>query len=161
MPRRPAFLAAVLVAAGLAQPAAAAPAAAGSPAPAITAPAITAKDGWFRYLLPQIPAAGFVTLANESDSPAVLTGVRSPACGSAMLHRSLNHSGMDMMIHVQSVTIPAHGKFRFSPGAYHIMCMKPHMAVGQTASVTLTFAAAPPLTVPFTVYGADGRPASQ
>ncbi|HQT75031.1 MAG TPA: copper chaperone PCu(A)C [Acidiphilium sp.] len=151
MPRRPAFLAAVLVAAGLAQAAAA-----GSPTPAIAA-----KDGWFRYLLPQIPAAGFVTLTNESDSPAVLTGVRSPACGSAMLHRSLNHSGMDMMIHVKSVTIPAHGTFRFSPGAYHIMCMKPRMAVGQTASVTLTFAAAPPLTVPFTVYGADGRPASQ
>ncbi|CAG4917384.1 unnamed protein product [Acidocella sp. C78] len=130
-------------------------------AAAAPTPAVTAKDGWFRYLLPQIPAAGFVTLANAGDAPAVLVGASSPACGSVMLHRSMNRSGMDMMIHVKSIIIPAHGSFRFSPGAYHLMCMKPRMTVGGTAHVTLTFAAAPPLTVTFTVYGADGHPSSR
>lgn len=131
------------------------------PVLAAAAPAVTAKDGWFRYLLPQIPAGGFVTLANAGDTPAVLVGASSPACGSAMLHRSLNRSGMDMMIDVNSITIPAHGTFRFAPGDYHIMCMKPRMTVGTTADVTLRFRNAPDLTVPFTVYGADGRPTGQ
>ncbi len=131
------------------------------PAAASAAPAVTAKDGWFRYLLPQIPAGGFVTLTNAGDTAAVLTGASSPACGSAMLHRSLNRSGMDMMIDVNSITIPAHGTFRFAPGDYHIMCMKPRMTVGTTADVTLRFRNAPDLTVPFTVYGADGRPTGQ
>lgn len=119
---------------------------------------VTAKGGWFRYLLPQIPAGGFVTLTNSGDVDAVLTGASSPACGTAMLHESMNRSGMDMMIHVKSVTIPAHGTFHFQPGAYHIMCMKPKMKTGDTVDVTLTFAHAPPLTIPFKVYGADGRP---
>ncbi len=131
------------------------------PAAASAAPAVTARDGWFRYLLPQIPAGGFVTLANAGDTSAVLTGASSPACGSAMLHRSLNRSGMDMMVQVKSITIPAHGTFRFAPGDYHIMCMKPRMTLGGTADVTLRFRNAPDLTVPFTVYGADGRPAGQ
>ncbi|MDE2328771.1 MAG: copper chaperone PCu(A)C, partial [Rhodospirillales bacterium] len=89
------------------------------PAAASAAPAVTAQGGWFRYLLPQIPAGGFVTLTNAGDTAAVLTGASSPACGSAMLHRSLNRSGMDMMIDVNSITIPAHGTFRFAPGDYH------------------------------------------
>lgn len=129
-----------------------------APGLALAAPSITAKDGWFRYLLPQIPAGGFVTLSNGGAVDAVLTGASSPACGTAMLHESVSKSGTDMMIHVKSVTVPAHGTFRFEPGAYHIMCMKPKMKTGETVDVTLTFKNAPPLTVPFKVYGADGRP---
>jgi copper(I)-binding protein len=121
---------------------------------------ITARDAWFRYLLPEIPAGGFVTLHNAGASPAVLTGVRSAACGMAMLHRSVNRSGVDRMSMVPSVTVPAHGDFRFAPGGYHIMCMQPHMKPGDAAAVTLLFAGLPPMVVKFAVYGADGKPAT-
>lgn len=129
-----------------------------APGLALAAPAVTVQGAWFRYLLPQVPAGGFMILANHGDTDAVLTGAKSSACGSAMLHESMNKSGMDMMTAVGSVTIPAHGTFRFAPGGYHIMCMKPDMKVGSTATVQLLFKGAPPLDVTFRIYGADGKP---
>lgn len=127
------------------------------PLPALASPAVQATNGWFRYLLPQVPAGGFVSLTNTGNSAAKLLGVKSPACGMAMLHRSETRSGSDIMVPVHSVTIPAHGGFRFSPGAYHIMCMQPKMRTGTTVPVTLLFKSAPPLKVTFKVLGADGK----
>ncbi|HEX7388867.1 MAG TPA: copper chaperone PCu(A)C [Acidiphilium sp.] len=129
-----------------------------APGLAQAAPAVTVQGAWFRYLLPQVPAGGFMTLVNHANTDAVLTGAKSSACGSAMLHESTTKSGMDMMMTVNSVTIPAHGTFRFAPGGYHVMCMKPDMKVGSTATVQLLFRNAPPLDVTFRVYGADGKP---
>jgi copper(I)-binding protein len=134
--------------------------AAGGSAFAATAP-ITAHNAWFRYLLPQIPAGGFVTLDNASAQPIVLTGVQTDACGMAMLHKSVTSSGVERMEMVGNVTIPAHGSFKFSPGAYHIMCMQPKMKPGQTVTVSLSFQNIRSLDVPFTVYGADGKPAAK
>ncbi|MDD2876247.1 MAG: copper chaperone PCu(A)C [Acidiphilium sp.] len=122
---------------------------------------ITATTGWFRYLLPQIPAGGFVTLHNSSARAIVLDGAQTTACGMAMLHKSVNRSGVDRMVMVNSVTIPAHGSFRFSPGGYHIMCMQPTMKPGETVTVSLSFQNAPDLDVPFKVYGADGKPGAK
>lgn len=122
---------------------------------------ITANGAWFRYLLPQIPAGGFMTLHNISAHPVVLTGADSPACGMAMLHRSVTQSGVDRMVMVDHVTIPAHGVLRFAPGGYHIMCMQPKMKPGTTVTVSLSFRNAPSLDVPFKVYGADGKPGAK
>jgi len=121
-------------------------------------PALSADHAWFRYLLPQIPAAGYLSLHNAGDAPMVLVGAKSPSCGAAMLHKSENKSGMDMMVAVKSVTVPAHGSFAFSPGAYHIMCTNLTMRAGDTVPVTLLFENAPALIVDFKVYGADGPP---
>jgi copper(I)-binding protein len=111
--------------------------------------------------LPQIPAGGFVILHNQSAKSVVLDAVQTPACGMAMLHKSVNRSGVDRMVMVGHITIPAHGSFSFSPGAYHIMCMQPKMKPGETVTVTLSFQNAPALAVPFKVYGADGKPAGR
>jgi copper(I)-binding protein len=122
---------------------------------------ITATDAWFRYLLPQIPAGGFVTLHNAGPDPVTLTGVETPACGMAMLHKSVTRSGVERMEMIGTITVPAHGSFRFSPGAYHIMCMQPTMKPGETVIVSLSFQNAPRLAVPFDVYGADGKPTAK
>jgi copper(I)-binding protein len=122
---------------------------------------ITAGTAWFRYLLPQIPAGGFVTLHNSGAKPVVLDGVTTSACGMAMLHKSVNHSGVDRMVMVDRVTISAHGSFSFSPGAYHIMCMQPKMKPGEIVTVSLSFQNAPQLDIPFKVYGADGKPGTK
>ena len=111
---------------------------------------------WFRYLLPQIPAGGFMNLHNPSGKPIVLDGVRSPACGMAMLHESISSGGGEMMIMIKTIIVPANGDFAFSPGRYHVMCMEPQMKVGETVPVTLLFQNAPPITVTFPVYGAAG-----
>lgn len=117
---------------------------------------LTVSHPWFRYLLPQIPAGGFMVLKNDTGQPIVLTGARSPACGMLMLHESVNSSGMDRMIGVKSVVIPAHKGFAFSPGGYHIMCMQPKMTLGRAVPVILLFRKYRPMTVRFSVEGPDG-----
>ena len=125
--------------------------------PASAAPPVTVSQPWFRYLLPNIPAGGYLTLDNHTPQTVHLTGASSSACGMLMLHKTVHENGVEKMVAVPEVTIPAHGSFSFHPGFYHIMCMKPHMKVGETVPVTLTFDHTPPLTIDFPVYGAMGK----
>lgn len=121
-------------------------------------PPVTATHAWFRYILPQVPAGGYVTLQNASAQPMTLTAASSAACRMLMLHRTLSSGGEEQMVPIEKVTVPAHGSFRFAPDGYHMMCMHPRMQIGQTVMVTLTFADGSRLQVPFTVYGANGAP---
>lgn len=130
-------------------------------ATAAAATPVTVTAPWFRYLLPTIPAGGYMTLSNRTDTPIVLTGAHSSACRTTMLHKSLHKNGVDEMLPVKSVTVPAHGSFSFSPGHYHVMCMHPHMKPGESVPVVLEFAGQPSLTVNFTVYGAAGQPGTE
>lgn len=115
---------------------------------------ISASDARFRYLLPQIPAGGYVTLKNDRDHKIILTGASSPACGMLMLHESKDESGMAMMMAVKSVTIEAHQSFSFAPDGYHLMCDKPQMKIGQMVPVTLAFADGTSMVIGFNVGGA-------
>lgn len=128
---------------------------------AMAAPAVSVTNPWFRYLLPSIPAGGYMTLSNATGKPVVLTGAHSSACGMTMLHKSVTRDGVDQMLPVKSITIPAHGSFTFRPGRYHVMCMHPHMKPGETVPVELMFDGLPPVTAQFTVYGAAGKPAGK
>lgn len=94
-------------------------------------PDVTASKPWIRYLLPNIPAGGYVVLTNTGDADAVLTAAASPACGMLMLHQSEDSSGMAMMMNVPSMTVPAHGSVSFTPGGYHLMCMQPNMHINE------------------------------
>ncbi len=147
--RRPALPAAAAFALGLALLA---------PGGAQAAGPVSVGGGWFRYLLAQIPAGGYMTLRNAGNAPAVLTGASSPACGSLMLHRTESGGGTDRMVSVDRVTVPAHGSLRFAPGGYHLMCMQPRMHPHETVPVTLTFADGSRTTTAFTVFGAKGAP---
>jgi copper(I)-binding protein len=111
-----------------------------------------------RYLLPNIPAGGYLVLKNAGDTPAVLTGAASPACGMLMLHESQDSSGMAMMMDVPNVTVPPHGAITFAPGGYHLMCMQPSMKVGTKVPVTLQFQDGSTLALMMPVYGASGQP---
>jgi copper(I)-binding protein len=126
-----------------------------------TASSIAVDNAWFRFLLPTLPAGGYMTVRNPTDHSAVLTGVRSEACGATMLHKSESESGQESMVGVKNIVIPAHGSFAFRPGAYHLMCMQPNMKPGQSVAVTLAFEHLAPLTVEYKVYGATGRPRSK
>ncbi len=123
-------------------------------------PPVTAMNSWFRYIMPQVPAGGYMTLKNTSSQPMVLTGASSAACGTLALHRTETSGGVDRMVPVPRVTVPADGTFRFAEGGYHMMCMNPAMHVGQTVTVTLSFADGSRVPVPFVVYGVSGPPGS-
>jgi copper(I)-binding protein len=119
---------------------------------------VTVEKPWMRYLLPSVPAAGYLTLHNNGGADVVLTGAASPACGMLMLHKSEDSSGMAMMMEVPSVTVPAHGSVTFAPGGYHLMCMQPSMKVGGTVNVTLKFQDGSKLAAALPVYGPQGSP---
>lgn len=126
-------------------------------AAAQAAPSVSVIGGWFRYITPVTPAGGYMRLDNRSARPQALVGASSPACGMAMLHRSISKGGTDRMVMVRSVPIPPGGSVAFAPGGYHIMCMHPRMKPGAQVPVSLRFANGQRVTVPFTVYGAAGK----
>lgn len=131
-----------------------------APVIAAAAPqAIMIAHPWIRFLTPQIPAAGYFTLRNDSAQPVTLTAAASPDCGQLMLHRSVSENGTARMEMVPSIVVPAHGAVSFSPGGYHLMCMSATSAVtpGQTVPVSLRFADGSSLSANFPVYGAKGK----
>jgi copper(I)-binding protein len=129
-----------------------------APLVAAAASPLTVSKPWMRYLLPSIPAAGYMILQNNGSADVTLTAAASPACGMLMLHQSQESSGMAMMMDVPSITIPAHGSITFAPGGYHLMCMSPVMKVGDIIQLTLSFQDGQKLFVSAPVYGAQNSP---
>lgn len=121
-------------------------------------PPPTVSHAWIRFIMPSLPAAGYFRLSNPGGQPRVLVGADSAACGSLMLHQSVSNDGMDHMMMLASVRVPAHGHVDFTPGSYHLMCLSPakSMGVGSRVSVTLHFADGAAVTASFAVRGATG-----
>lgn len=120
---------------------------------------ISVEKQWIRFIIRARPAAGFFTIKNDTAKAVELISASSPACGSMMLHRSKEENGVDKMLPVEDVTVPAHGTFDFQPGGYHIMCMNPQasMKVGSTVPVTLKFMTGQTVTAQFKVTGPAGK----
>ena len=125
--------------------------------PAIAAEAgVTVSNGTMRTVIPSRPAAGYFTLANDGDTDRELTGAASPGCGSVMLHKSETLNGVDSMVMVDSVPVPAHQSVTFAPGGFHLMCMSPSASLtpGSKVPVTLSFKDGGSLTSDFDVRSA-------
>jgi len=129
--------------------------AAGTP---VGAAQVTVSDAWFRALPASLPAGGYFTLHNNGTA-VQLTAAQSPACGTLMLHRSTRTGGMDSMMMVGSVIVPAGGTIAFSPGGYHLMCTSPKSAMtpGGQVPVTFRFSDGTTTTARFDVRNASGR----
>jgi copper(I)-binding protein len=120
---------------------------------------VTVEKPWMRFIIKARPAGGFFTLHNDSSKKVELVGASSTACGMMMLHQTKDVNGIEKMLPVKSVAVPAHGTLKFQPGSYHIMCMKPKasMVVGHAVPVTLKFAGGHAITVQFAVTGVGGK----
>jgi copper(I)-binding protein len=112
-----------------------------------------------RFIIKARPAAGYFTLRNNGDTATELTGASSSACGMLMMHQSKQEDGVDKMLPVKSVAVPAHGAVEFAPGGYHLMCMSPTnaMAIGAQVPVTLRFSDGAKVTASFPVKGPGGK----
>jgi hypothetical protein len=128
-------------------------------APAFAAGGLTIEKPWMRFIIKARPAGGYFTLHNNTDKAAMLTGASSSACGMVMLHQTKEDNGIEKMLPVKNVAVPAHGTLSFAPGSYHLMCMQPQaaMVVGASVPVTLTFADGTSLTGQFPVKGPGGQ----
>ncbi len=129
------------------------------PAAQAAEPGLIISQPWLRLIMPSRPAAGYFILSNPTGRTRTLVGAASPACGSLMLHRSVNDNGQERMEMVESVTVPAHGEVKFAPGGYHLMCMSPTAAAapGRSVPVTLRFKDGGSLAASFPVRGATGE----
>jgi len=76
-----------------------------------------------------------------------------------MLHQTKSENGVDRMMMVKGVKVPAHGSLSFAPGGYHLMCMEPRnsMAIGASVPVILKFADGKTITATFPVKGPGGK----
>ncbi|MGH6727187.1 MAG: copper chaperone PCu(A)C [Pseudolabrys sp.] len=125
---------------------------------AFAAPAgVSVDKPWIRLIIKQRPAAGYFTLKNDGNAPVELNGASSTACGMVMLHQSKEENGVEKMLPVKSLTVPAHGSVSFAPGGYHLMCMKPQMQIGDQVPMTLKFAGGESITAQFPVKGVGGK----
>jgi len=120
---------------------------------------LTVQNPWMRLIIKARPAAGYFTLRNDSSSAVALTGASSSGCGMLMLQRSKEENGVEKMLPLKSVSVPAHGSVTFAPGNYDLMCMSPTstMAVGKSVPVTLKFADGKTVTAQFPVKGPAGK----
>jgi copper(I)-binding protein len=126
---------------------------------ALAAGSVTVEHPWMRFIIKTRPAAGYFTLRNDGDTAKELTGAASSACGMLMMHQSKQEDGVDKMLPVKSVAVPAHGSVEFAPGGYHLMCMSPTntMAIGAQVPVTLRFSDGASVTASFPVKGPSGK----
>src|SRR6476620_8230651 len=117
------------------------------------------SDAYMQTTIPSRPAAGYFTLKNNGDVDRVLVRASSPGCESIMMHKSESVGGMEKMLMVDNVPVPAYQSVAFAPGGFHLMCMSPaeSMKPGSSVPVTLTFEGGISLTRDFPVRSAGGK----
>lgn len=120
---------------------------------------LVVNNPWFRAITPSRPEAGYFDLANQTAHKRELVEALSPACGTLMLHETVSLNGIDRMVMVRSLIVPAHGDIHFAPGGYHLMCVSPSpdATPGNSVPVTLRFKDGATLTTNFPVRGATGK----
>jgi hypothetical protein len=118
------------------------------------------EDGYVPEPASPDVAAAYLTLVNIGDSPARLSTVHSHLATMVMPMTETSSGGIGSMAPLRNVVVPAHGSFRFRPGAAHLMLEQPHPVptAGGTVPLTLTFVPGGQVTVtlPVTRIGTPG-----
>jgi copper(I)-binding protein len=153
----PALLAGLLALSSASAAVAAPPAAHGvsaASAPAARACMPVAEAAWIRAAPPSARMlAGYVRLRNPCKAAIVLTGARSVAFGSVMLHETRIEGGVSRMRHAAALTIAPGRTLALAPGGAHLMLMQPARvpAAGERVRIELALADGRRLPVQFTV----------
>jgi copper(I)-binding protein len=101
---------------------------------------VTVRDAWIREAPPSATVlAGYATLANVGDAQQRIVGASSPAFGAVELHTMSHDGGVMRMRPLESITVPARGEASLSPGADHLMLMRPSQPIraGDRIDVTI------------------------
>jgi copper(I)-binding protein len=128
--------------------------------PATAAQTVQIKAAWIRWLPGGVPLAGYATLANVSDRPAVLTSATSDAFHDLSLHQTLQTGGTVRMSPLERISIAPHTTLDFEARGIHLMLMQPRETLDPHGAVpiTLHFADGSSLTVQFQVRTSGASP---
>ncbi len=106
----------------------------------------TGPVGWTRaYLVspaPGSPAVLYLWVTNPTSHADTVTGARVADADSAQLHGTMSMgNGMEHMVPLPAVALPARDTVRFAPGGRHVMVfgLGAKVAPGDSTAVTLTF----------------------
>ena len=103
-------------------------------------------------------AAGYITIANDGDTPEELIGVRSDFAASTTLHHTIFEDGIAKMRPLIGIIIPPGDTINLEPGGMHVMFMGLTSTAdeGDMIPATLIFRKAGEIAVEFMVDPADG-----
>jgi copper(I)-binding protein len=132
------------------------PAAASSEA--TQARAVQIKAAWIRWLPGGVPLAGYATLANISDQPAVLISATSTAFQDLSLHQTLQTGGTVRMSPLERIAIAPHTTLDFEARGIHLMLMQPRETLDpqREVPIVLHFADGSSLTARFQIRLSTG-----
>lgn len=101
-------------------------------------------------------AAGFLTVVNDGDRPAELTGVSSDLAARVTVHETVDGT----MRPAGALDVPAGGRLTLETGGAHLMFedLTRRPKKGETVSVELRFKDAAPVTVDMPVQSATYTP---
>ena len=100
-------------------------------------------DGYVRGLPPgQTVTAAFMTLVNSSEQAVTIVSATSDSAELAEVHAHVHNNGMMSMKKVDSITVPANGRFVLVPGQHHLMLINllEPLKQGDAVDITLFFA---------------------
>ena len=130
--------------------------------------ALEVTDAWARPTIPTRPGAGYFTLTNTGDEPALLIGAEAERAEKVEIHTTEERNGVINMNRLESLKVSPGETVVFEPGGHHLMLMglAEPLAVGEVFPAALIFEDAGEVAVEFTVgaeppesepSGGDGR----
>ena len=103
------------------------------------------------------PSSAYFTLKGGAKDE-ILTAISASDATRAEMHDNQNNGGIEQMVDLKTVAVPAGGQVVFEPGAKHVMLfgLKPSVQPGTTTPLTFTFAGGQKITVAAKVVAPGG-----
>ena len=122
---------------------------------------LTITAAWARATPPGArTAAAYLTIANGSGAADTLLGASTPSARSVEIHTHVAEGGLQRMVELAELTLPAGEAVLLEPGGLHLMLidLAAPLAAGATVALTLRFAAAGTVELEVPVIDARSSP---
>ena len=126
----------------------------------VKAGSLTLKHPHMRASMGMSPTtAGYLVIENAGKADDRLVSASCACAKMVMIHKTEIKNAMASMKSLDGITIPAGGKAVLAPGGTHLMIMglKAPIKAGAMVDMTLTFAKAGAVKVPFKVVDQTGE----
>ena len=123
---------------------------------------VTVTDAWIRATPPGArTAAAYLKLANTGTADALLDG-KTPAARAVEIHTHVEEGGLQRMVRVAELALPAGDTVQLEPGGLHLMLidLATPLAAGASVTLSLRFAAAGTLEIEVPVVDARASPSA-
>ena len=115
---------------------------------------VAVTDPWARAsITASRPAAAYMTI--ESPTGDRLIGITTPVAEDVVIHAVREEDGINRMVHLPALDIPAGEPVTLAPGGMHAMLMglDAKLVNGESFPMTLRFEKAPDITLEVPVLG--------